>query len=127
LDPAVKNLREWIALLFVLFLVLDMAGMQYGMSLAQSSPLDPDATLSQIPVTLTDLRGDSYNVYVLPTQLFGYYGLFTAAGLSLLAMLTVIVGHGIQQLRAARPRAVAKRTRRPDQKDSSETRRLPRN
>jgi len=121
LDPAVRNLREWIGLLFVLFLVLDVAGVQYGMVLAHSSPQAPDASLRQIAVTLNDLRGDAYNVYVTPKQLFAYYGLLTAAGLSLLAVLTIIVGHGIHQLRIARRHAPAKRPRR----GASTARRLP--
>ena len=125
MDPAVKNLRDWVALLFVLFLALDVAGVQYGMSLARTAPLEPNLALNQIQIMLTDLRGDSYNVYLSPLQLFGYYGLLTAAGLSLLATLSVIVGHGIHQLRINRPPAVAKRSRRAS-KAASESRRLPR-
>lgn len=127
MDPAVKNLREWVALLFVLFLVLDVAGVQYGMNLARSSPLEPDASLSQIAIMLTDLRGDSHNVYVTERQLFGYYGLLAAAGLSLLATLVVIVSHGIHQLCLNRPRPAAKRPRRRDPKAANDTRRFPRN
>ena len=109
MDPALKNLRQWVVLLFALFLVLDVAGVQYGMMLAQSSPLEPDASLSQIAIMLNDLRGDVYNVYVMPHQLFAYYSLLTAAGLSLLATLSVIVGHGIHRLRAERARGTKRR------------------
>ena len=124
MDPALKNLREWIGLLFLLFLALDVAGVQYGMVLAHSSPLEPDAFLRRIAVMLSDLRGDSYNVYVMPQQLFAYYGLLTASGLALLAALTIIVGHGIHQLRVTRPRPSPKR-RAGDTKAASESRRFP--
>ena len=110
MDPALKNLREWVALLFVLFLVLDIAGVQYGLHLARSSPVEPDPTLGEIIALIQGQRGGYYNVYVTPGQLSAYYGLLGAAGLSLLATLTLIVTHGIRHLRPERA-AAAKRNR----------------
>jgi hypothetical protein len=111
LDPALKNLREWVALLFILFLVLDIAGVQYGLHLARSSPVEPDPTLGEIAALIQGQRGAYHNVYVTPGQRLAYYGLLGAAGLSLLATLTVIVAHGIRQLRPERT-AASKRDRR---------------
>jgi len=41
LDPSIKNLREWIVLLFCLFCALDIAAVQYGMMLSHSAVLQP--------------------------------------------------------------------------------------
>lgn len=99
MDPALKNLREWVALLFALFLVFDIAGLQYGLQLAQSSPVEPDTVLGAIKPLIEGQRGAYFNVYVTESQQVAYFGLLGAAGLSLLATLTVIVVHGIRQLR----------------------------
>jgi len=102
LDPALKNLREWVGLLFVLFLVLDIAGVQYGLHLAGSSPVEPDPDLGAIFAVLQGQHGVYYNIYLTPEQLWSYYGLLGAAGLSLVATLTIIVVHGIRLLRPVR-------------------------
>ena len=107
MDPALKNLREWVALLFVLFLVLDIAGFQYGMHLAGSSPIEPDPGSGATFAILQGQHGVYYSIYPTPAQLWSYFGLLSAAGLSLLATLTLIVAHGIRRLapeRAARAR-----------------------
>ena len=105
MDPALKNLREWVALLFVLFLVLDVAGVQYGLHLAQSSPLEPDPTLGAVWALVQGQRGSYFNIYVTAAQRAAYYGLLGAAGLSLLATLTLIVVHGIRHLKPERTRS----------------------
>jgi len=98
LDPATKNLRQWVGLLFILFLVLDLAAVQYGSHLAQSSPLEPSASAGQVALSLKDIRGHAYTVYPTQPQRLVYYGLLVSTGLSLLATLALIVGHGIHLL-----------------------------
>ncbi|HLG88828.1 MAG TPA: hypothetical protein VKZ79_16695 [Alphaproteobacteria bacterium] len=104
MDPALKNLREWVALLFVLFLVLDLAGLQYGLHLAQSSPLEPEPALGAVWALVQGQRGSFFNIYVTEAQRAAYFGLLGAAGLSLLATLTLIVVHGIRQVKPERAR-----------------------
>lgn len=99
LDPALKNLREWVALLFALFLVLDLAGLQYRMQLDLSSPAEPNPALGAVWSL-----GQS-SIYVTAGQCWAYYGLLGAAGLSLLATLTLIVAHGIRRVRPERARS----------------------
>ena len=80
-------------------------------ALARSSPVEPDPTLGEMSALIQGQRGAYYNVYVTPGQLSAYYGLLGAAGLSLLATLTLIVTHGIRQLRPERASSKRKRKR----------------
>ncbi len=112
MDPSVKNLREWVGLLFALFCILDIAGLQYGVHLAQISPDHPDAAAGQIVALISGPRGAWGYVYVTPRQITMLYGVLSAAGLSLLMTLGVLIGHGMRQAIAARPatlRSAAKR------------------
>jgi hypothetical protein len=101
-DPSVKNLREWVGLLFFLFCALDIAGVQYGMMLAANAPLHPNPIIGQIESIVRGPRGAWYNVYVTSRQLWVFHGLLGAAALSLFATLSLIVAHGIKQARTAR-------------------------
>ena len=103
MDPTVKNLREWVALLFFLFCALDVAGLQYGIMLAADAPLHPNPIIGQIEAIVRGPRGAWYNVYITTRQLWIFHGLLAAAALSLIATLGLIVAHGIRQLRASRP------------------------
>ena len=52
MDPSVKNLREWVLLLFVLFCVLSIAGVQYGSGLADgASPTTRTTPRRSVPTT----------------------------------------------------------------------------
>ncbi len=102
MDPSVKNLREWVALLFFLFCALDIAGVQYGMMLAADAPLQPNPIIGQIEAIVRGPRGAWYNVYVTTRQLWVFHGLLAAAALSLLATLALIVTHGVRRVRAGR-------------------------
>jgi CDP-diglyceride synthetase len=99
MDPSVKNLREWVVLLFSLFCVLDIAGLQYGMMLAKNAPLHPDPVVGQVASLVRGPRGAWYNVYVTNQQLWIFHGLLASAALALLAMLGLIVANGIRQAR----------------------------
>jgi len=107
LDSAVKNLREWVALLFFLFCVLDIAGVQYGMMLAQNAPIHPNPVVGQIASILRGPKGAWYPVYITSRQLWVFHGLLAAAAVSLLATLGLIVVHGVRHIlatpRSARP------------------------
>ncbi len=102
MDPSVKNLREWVALLFFLFCALDVAGVQYGVMLAAGASLHPNPIIGQIEAIVRGPRGAWYNVYVTSRQLWIFHGLLGAAALSLIATLTLIVAHGVKQVRATR-------------------------
>ncbi|MDB5397196.1 MAG: hypothetical protein JWM91_4702 [Rhodospirillales bacterium] len=102
MDPSVKNLREWVGLLFFLFCALDIAGVQYGMMLAEDAPLHPNPLIGQIEAIVQGPRGAWYNIYVTTRQLWIFHGLLAAAALSLLATLTLIVAHGVRHVRATR-------------------------
>jgi CDP-diglyceride synthetase len=102
LDTSVKNLREWVVLLFCLFCVLDIAGAQYGMMLARDAPLQPNPVIGQIVSIVRGPRGAWYNVYVTERQLWIFQGLLAGAALSLLATLGLIVAHGVRRVRATR-------------------------
>ena len=105
MDPRVKNLREWVLLLFALFCVLDIAGVQYEMHLANISPDHPEPVLGQI---IALVQGSSY-VYITSRQAMVFYGFLGASGASLLATLTLLVINGIRQMQAERPAAIAVR------------------
>lgn len=112
MDPSVKNLREWVVLLFFLFCALDIAGVQYGMMLAADAPLHPNPIIGQIEAIVRGPRGAWYNVYVTSRQLWVFHGLLAAAALSLFATLTLIVVHGVRQVRATRAAAGSGRRKR---------------
>ena len=105
MDPSVKNLREWVILLFSLFCVLDIAGVQYGMTLAENASPYPNPVVGQIVSIVRGPRGAWYNVYVTPRELWIFHGLLAAAAIALLATLGLIVAHGVRQLRAVPKRA----------------------
>jgi hypothetical protein len=116
-DPSVKNLREWVVLLFLLFCVLDIAGLQYGVTLAQDAAPQPNPDAGQIVSMVHGARGAWVNVYVTTRQILIFQGLLTGAALSLLATLGLIVAHGVRQVRAtqappARAPAVSRRRKR---------------
>ena len=102
MDQSVKNLREWVALLFFLFCALDIAGLQYGMILAADAPIHPNPIIGQIEAIVRGPRGAWYNVYITTRQLWIFHGLLAAAALSLAATLGLIVAHGVRQVRATR-------------------------
>ena len=102
MDPHVKNLREWVGLLLLLFCALDIAGLQYGIMLAQNAPLHPNPVVGQIVSMVRGPKGAWYNVYITSRQFWIFHALLAAAALSLLAMLGLIVGHGVHQVRATR-------------------------
>lgn len=101
MDPSVKNLREWVVLLFCLFCALDIAGVQYGVMLAANAPLHPDPDVGQVAAMVHGPRGAWYNVYVTTRQLWVFHGLLAGAAAALLATLSLIVAHGIRHVRAA--------------------------
>ncbi len=100
MDSSVKNLREWVGLLFFLFCVLDIAGVQYGMMLAQDAPIHPNPVVGQIVSILRGPKNAWYPVYITSRQLWVFHGLLAGAALSLLATLSLIVVHGVRQVRA---------------------------
>ncbi len=102
MDSSVKNLREWVVLLFSLFCVLDIAGLQYGMMLVRDAPLEPNPVVGQIVSIVRGPRGAWYNVYVTQHQLWIFQGLLAAAALALFATLALIVAHGVRRVRATR-------------------------
>lgn len=120
MDPRVKNLREWVVLLFVLFCVLDIAGVQYGMHLVDISPDHPDAALGQIVALGHGPRNALSYVYVTERQILTFYGFLGASGASLLATLTLVVLNGIRQMQAerhpARPAPIAVRRNPPSKR-----------
>lgn len=113
-DSSVKNLREWVGLLFALFCVLDIAGVQYGVHLAQISPDHPDPVAGKVVALISGPRGAWNYVYVTLRQSIVLYGMLGAAGLSLLATLGLLIGDGMRQAVAARrplkPRSAAQRS-----------------
>ncbi len=102
MDPAIKNLREWIGLLFALFCVLDIAGVQYGFVLARTAVEHPNPVVGQIQAIIEGSRGALHVAYVTPHQAHIFHGLLAGACVSLLACLGVIVGHGVRLVRANR-------------------------
>jgi hypothetical protein len=112
MDPAIKNLREWVVLLFSLFCVLDIAGVQYGLVLAQTAAEHPNPLVGQIDAIIHGSRGAWHVAYVTPRQAHIFHGLLAAAGLSLLAALSLVVGHGVRLVRTNRRRASRPRWKR---------------
>jgi len=102
LDASVKNLREWVGLLFALFCVLDIVGVQYGMMLSHTAALQPDYDTGRIAPMLSGGRGDWHQIYVTERELMILRGVLTAAAVALLASLALIVGHGMRLVRDER-------------------------
>ena len=67
MDPVLRNAREWVALFFVLFLVLDLAGAQYGLYIAQSAPLVQLVRTVRTRASLVNIQARS--IPVQPTTL----------------------------------------------------------
>ncbi len=112
MDSSVKNLREWVLLLFLLFCVLDIAGLQYEMILAQDASPQPNPLLGQIVSMVQGPRGAWYNVYITARQFWILHALLASAAASLLATLGLIVAHGVRQVRAAHLPAPSNRRKR---------------
>jgi hypothetical protein len=112
MDPAIKNLREWVVLLFTLFCVLDIAGVQYGLLLARTAAEHPNPLVGQIEAIIHGSRGAWHVAYVTPRQAHIFHGLLAAAGASLLASLSLIVWHGVRLVRANRRRTALTRGKR---------------
>ena len=106
MDPKLKNLREWVMLLLALFVVLDIAGVQYGMQLAGSASSEPNELTGEIVTLIQGSHGANYHVYVTPQELWVCYGLLGGAGLALLSMLSLIVVHGMRRVRIDRREAM---------------------
>jgi hypothetical protein len=102
LNPAIKNLREWVFLLFALFCVLDIAGVQYGMILARTAAERPNPIVGQIEAIIHGSRGAWQHVYVTSRQIHIFHGLLAGAAASLLASLSLIVAHGVRIVRSER-------------------------
>jgi hypothetical protein len=111
LDQSLKNLREWVLLLFVLFCVLSIAGVQYGMTLAQGASSTPNPDLGQIVSIVQGPRGAWYNVYVTVRQYWILNVFLGGAALSLLASLGLIVAHGVRHARAVHAPVSSRRKR----------------
>lgn len=102
MDPSVKNLREWVGLLFCLFCVLDIVGVQYGMMLSHTAVLQPDYDTGRIAPMLSGGRGDWHQIYVTERELMILRGVLAAAAAALLASLGLIVAHGMRLVRDER-------------------------
>ena len=112
MESSVKNLREWVLLLFVLFCVLSIAGVQYSIALAQDAPQSPNPDLGQIMSIVQGPRGAWYNIYITAREFWILHGLLASAALSLLASLGLIVAHGVRQVRANQTPVVSPRRKR---------------
>jgi hypothetical protein len=111
-NPGLKNLREWVLLLFVLFCVLSIAGVQYGMMLAAGASPYPNPDLGQVVSMTQGPRGAWYTVYVTAREYRILNAVLGVAALSLLASLGLIVGHGVRHLRASHAPAASSRRKR---------------
>ena len=111
MDVSVKNLREWVLLLFVLFCVFSIAGVQYSIAL-EDAPQSPNPDLGQIMSIVQGPRGAWYNVYITAREFWILHGLLASAALSLLASLGLIVAHGVRQVRANHAPAASPRRKR---------------
>jgi len=97
MDPAVKNMRDWVLLLIALFCVLDIAGVQYAMSLAQTASWHPNLADGHVVRMFHGSRGALYPLYVTPRQITVLYGFLGAGAASLLGALGLIVGDGMRE------------------------------
>jgi hypothetical protein len=102
MDARIKNLREWIVLLFLLFCVLDVAALQYGMMMATTASAHPNPVVGQIVAMIHGSRGAWRDIYVTPRQVTVFYGFLGLAGAALLAALAMIVALGIERNHAIR-------------------------
>ena len=113
MDPSVKNLREWVLLLMALFCVLDIAGVQYGMTLAQTAAWQPNPVDGHVVGLVHGPRGAWTNIYVTPRQKIVLYAFLGSAAASLLGALGLIVGHGMHEMLKARRVPAKSRVHRP--------------
>ncbi len=97
MDPAIKNLREWVVLLFGLFCVLDVAGVQYGLILARAAADHSNPIVGQIESIIHGYRGAWQHVSVTPRQIHIFQGFLAGAAMSLLASLALIVAYGVRR------------------------------
>jgi hypothetical protein len=74
------------------------------MQIARMSPGEPNLAAGKIAALIRGHRENRYFVYVRPDQWLAFFGLLTGAASSLIAMLTVIVVHGIRRARIERQR-----------------------
>ncbi len=96
MDPKLKNLREWVMLLFALFCALDVAGLQYGMMLASTAPEHPNPVMGQIVEMIHGSRRLAHPVYVTLGQATTFYAFLAGGAAALLAALGLVVAHGIR-------------------------------
>jgi hypothetical protein len=104
MDARVKNLREWVVLLFFLFCTLDIAALQYGIMLGATGSAHPNPVVGQIVSIMQGSRGAWRTIYVTPGQGAVFYAFLGAACASLLVMLSVIVTLGIKLTHSSRSR-----------------------
>jgi hypothetical protein len=102
MDPAIKNLREWVALLFGLFCVLDVAGVQYGLILARTAAGHTNPVVGQIESITHGYGGAWKHFSMMPQQIHIFQALLAGAAITLLASLTLIVAHGVRRAALAR-------------------------
>lgn len=114
MDPGLKNLRDWVLLLFVLFCVLDIAGVQYGMRLVENSPDHPEPALGQIVALVYGQRDDSGYVYITERQSLVFYGFLGASGVALMGSLGIVIAHGMRMAYAERRPARSRQRKRHD-------------
>ncbi len=104
MDPSVKNLREWVGLLFALFCALDIAAVQYGVNLIGMSPDHPEPALGRTVALIHGARRAWAYVYVTSLQMNVLHAFLGAAAASLFAMLGVVIADGMRQAIAQRDR-----------------------
>lgn len=96
MDPALKNLREWVLILALLFISFDLAGIEYGARLDASASSTPDLSTDRVAALVRSHRADRYFIYVTSKQRHIFIGLGCGAAGALLTLLGVIVVHGMR-------------------------------
>ncbi len=109
MDPALKNLRDWVLLLMALFCVLDIAGLQYAIALAQTASDQPNLAGGQVVRMFHGPKGALYPLYVTSRQITVLYGFLGSAALSLMGALGLIIANGMRE--ALKSRAISRRRR----------------
>jgi hypothetical protein len=108
MNEKTKNFREWVVLLFVLFCVLDVAALQYGMMLTDTAGAHRNPVAGQIMEVIHGTRGALLNAAGKGRDLVVFYGFLSGAAVALIAMLGVLVAHCIGRTRAIRARISAR-------------------